>query len=84
MVTQPVSKLSSHDRRVTIPPKLWAALVFYANDERGRIESKEVKALITPESLAVEVLTNRLTQIGHYPPKDGAGKKPVAPVQVGS
>jgi len=84
MAKQQVSKLSSHDRRVVIPPKLWASLVYYAKDEQGRIESEDVRGLITPESLAVEILTNHLTKMKHYPPKDETVKAPVADIMVGS
>lgn len=83
-MTENPSKLSSHDRRVTIPPKVWASLVFYTNDERGRVQSEEVKSLITPESMAVEIITGQLKKMGHYPPKDLPAPKPVSDIMVGS
>jgi hypothetical protein len=64
------SKVSSHDRRVTVPPDAWRSLCYCAEDEQGKIVDPIVRATVTPEGIAVNAIIDYLTKMKHYPPKD--------------
>jgi hypothetical protein len=62
---------SPSDRRKYFPEDIWKSLEYYANDEKMRVESPEVKQLMTPDSMAWGILKEFLRVKGHYPPKSG-------------
>lgn len=61
--------MTKKDNRLRVPQDLWESYKYYAEDERQRVTSEEVRRLITPESLMVVSLRNQVVKMKHYPVK---------------
>ncbi len=70
--------MTKKDNRLRVPQDLWESFKYYSEDERKRVESPEVRRLITPESLMVESLRNQVERVGHWPVKVGKESDPHA------
>ncbi len=63
-------------RRITIPKETWDCLLSHADAERLKV-SEVVRNSITPESIAINVITEYLTKTGYYPlKKEGVADVP--------